>query len=98
MIQECNYTVCLNCAKEIEDDSVTTCECGSRNFIYSKCKDDFKLINDSVICKCGSKDFRRTMHIDFKHKSSNTYVCVKCQKILGTECYRDESDLMMGLR
>lgn len=96
MIQECNYTVCLKCSKEIKEDSVTTCECGSRSFVYSECKDDFKLTKEHVICECGSEEFRRSMHIDYKHKSSDSYVCVKCKKIIGVECYREKSDLMMS--
>lgn len=81
---------CMGCKKEVNED-LEKCDCGAKRFVYG---DNFELGENGVICGCGSDKFRTNMHMDYKHKSVNNYVCTECGSSVGIETYRSEEDLM----
>jgi hypothetical protein len=82
---------CIKCEKEV-DDEIKQCKCGCKMFVYGN-RGEFSIDDEgNVICKCGSKKFKRNMHLDYTGKAVNNYTCMECGTPVSTESYRDEEE------
>lgn len=76
---------CMSCGKENPQDRAV-CECGGRNFVFG---DNFNLINNTIICGCGSDKFKMVSHVNMNPIHNKTYRCVKCNNTIGIQTYAE---------
>lgn len=82
---------CMKCKKEV-DENVTKCECNSVSFVYG---DDFHFEDKDVVCDCGSKNFKSSIHMDYSDRGVNNYICSSCSNPIGVETYRKPEDAFL---
>ena len=96
MPQKCH---CMKCKKELgdleinEDGSCPHEGCEGRSFVYAD-NNNFTFDGNNIVCQCGSKLFKNSLHMDFTNKYVNNYQCSDCGSTIGTEGYRSKCDPM----
>jgi hypothetical protein len=78
---------CTKCLREVSEET-QKCECGGTHFAFGK----LKVVENKILCSCGSQEFKKTSHVDFAHKYSDTMMC-KCGNVCGVEGYRSEESM-----
>lgn len=72
------------------------CDCVTKlgkpeSFIIGKAK----LINNQLICECGSQSYTNILHINLNNSHIHNYKCIYCGNIVGIQTERSKGDLLL---
>lgn len=76
--------ICMECQAELSVGAEACDKCGSKDIVSGDIEADE---SGCIHCDCGSKEFRRTMHLNMNPVYLSTLECVSCKKTVHQKTY-----------